>query len=141
LECGDEGRREARGLVRDDTPWGTRPFQCREHHLDAVERPRRLQQAGFVVREERVAQFLEPGLARLDAERDADHAARAGAHHRAQRGERQRCQAVVDAQPVGGAGKVGRAVDQRAVEVEQHAANGRPHRGAAHAAGRRQATM
>ena len=43
---------------------------------------------------------------------------------RPQRGERQRRQAARRAHLVGGAGQVGRAVDQRAVQVEQHRPRG-----------------
>ena len=63
---------------------------------------------------------VEVRLAGHDAEGDAHHAARAGAHHGAQRLVGQRRQAMIGAQPIGGAGQVGGAVDQRAVEVEQH---------------------
>jgi hypothetical protein len=62
----------------------------------------------------------EVGVLGRDAERDAQHAARAGAGHVAVAVQRQRRQAAVDAHLVGRRAQVGGAVDQRAVQVEQH---------------------
>ncbi len=140
IQARDDGQREPRRLVGDDAPGNAGGLERRQHLVDALERMRALQQPGLVVREERVAQRLELGLPRRHAEGDAHHAARAGAHHRAQHLERQRFQPVVGAQAVGGAGEVGGAVDQRAVEVEQHAAHGAD-AGGHQACGRRHATM
>ena len=58
------------------------------------------------------------------AERDAQQAARAGGSDRPVVGERQRRQPGLGAHVVGGVAEVGRGVDQRAVEIEQHARAG-----------------
>ena len=107
-------------LVGHDAPGKRAAFQRIEDRRHVGKHCGALQQATRIAIEEGVAQRLEVRIAGGDAERRADHAARARSDHRPQALVRQGLEATLGTQRVGRAGEVRGAVDQRAVEVEQH---------------------
>ena len=111
---------EAARLVGDDAPGVATLLERLEHRQHRREDPGFARHALFVAAQEVVAQRDETLVVGSELESHADHAARARADHRPKALERQCRQAVRDAQVVGRTGQVGRAVDQRAVQVEQH---------------------
>jgi hypothetical protein len=123
-----EGLGEARGLVRDDAPGHVSRLQTREQRRHLREDAGRRRHASLVAIEELFAQRGIAVVGRPDSERNRDHAARARADERSERLVEQRLEAARRAHFVACGGEVGGAVDQRAIEVEQHAEGAGTHR-------------
>ncbi len=90
-----------------------------QQFVHAGEKARVRADLGGVVPEESVAQRLEPGMLRQDAEAGADQPPGAGGSVRTQVFERQVRQSARLAQPVERARQVRRGVRERTVEVEE----------------------
>ena len=124
LQALDDGLAETRVLVGDDAPGQAAGAQLLQQWGHVVEEARFLKQPLLVALEDFVAQGLKLFVAGKHLKRHTHHAARTGAHHAAQLRVRHRRQAARGAHVVGGAGQVGRAVDEGAVEVEEDGADG-----------------
>ena len=115
---GDRNRKPG-DLVGDDAPANLRPVEPVEQRRNAFEQPRLGKHARFVTTQELIAQRVECRLSGSDAEGSAHHAAGATSDHGTQRLEIERHHSTVHAHVVGCASQVRRAVDQRAVEIEE----------------------
>ena len=91
--------------------------------MDTVEQAGMHAERAPVVVEKLDAMRFVGGVAGLEAEADADQAARARGRHAAQWRERHRGHAAIGAHLVERGGQIRRGVGKGAVEVEQDAAN------------------
>ena len=91
-----------------------------EQRAHAGEHGGQPQRAGGVDLEEPDSSWLVAFVTGLETEGGADHAARAAAHQVAKPVVGQGRAAFLGQHIVDGAGQVGRTVDERAVQVEQH---------------------
>ena len=120
------------GLVGDDAPAQTGALEGVDHGPDLGEYRGHAQQPAAVDVQEPCSQGLVARVAGAHPEGCADHATRATAHERAQDGVIQRRQAVLGAQVVGSASQIRGAVDEGAVQVEQHGLQTGAHRASSH---------
>jgi hypothetical protein len=119
-QAGDDGLGQVHRLVGDDAPGHAGPVEFVEHRDHVVEHPGGFEHALGITLQECGAQAVVGIISGLGAEGQADHAASAGPDHRTQGLYRQRRQTMCGAEVVRRAGQVGCAVNQRAVQVEQH---------------------
>ena len=111
--------RQVLGFVGDDAPHRTGLIQRGEHAGHAVEQHCVLADQRFIALQE----FRDQCIARSGIqvrERGRDHRPRALRHHRAQCGRIDGCTTTFGQHRVAGGDEVRRAVQQRAIQVEQH---------------------
>ena len=117
-ELGQDVAREVFGLVGHDAPGAARRFERGQHRGHAVEQHAVPAQLFLVDRQEFGHQRFAGRLFHL-RKRRGQHGARALGDMRPQQVQRHRRYAPRGAHPVGGGQHVRRAVQQRAVQVEQ----------------------
>ena len=120
VEDRHQGLGEAGGLVGDHAPFQATRFEGVEQIEDAGKGLRVAADVGGVQFQELLAHGREIRVVRRHAEGHAQHPPRARARHVSVIRQGQRRHAAVGAHLVRGGAQVGRAVDQGAVQVEQH---------------------